>query len=108
MEFMADVPDNYYELAIVDPPYGIDVNMNAGRKRGEAKKHLEKEWDKTIPDSEYFEELFRVSENQIVWGGNYFPLPLIQSWIFWDKNVPEGVSFSAGELAWTSRGGGFA
>ena len=59
-------------------------------------------WDNQIPEEAYFNELFRVSKNQIIWGGNYFPLPLTKSWIFWDKNVPEGVSFADGELAWTS------
>lgn len=105
MEYMAGLPDKAFDLAIVDPPYGIKVNMNAGRKAGEIKKHQDKDWDSSIPDDIYFSELFRVSKNQIIWGGNYFPLPLIQSWIFWDKQVPQGVSFSDGELAWTSWGG---
>jgi len=105
MEVMKHIKDNEVELSCVDPPYGIDVNMNAGRKAGEVKKHQDKEWDSSIPDDEYFIELFRVSKNQIIWGGNYFPLPLIQSWVFWDKQVPHGVSFSDGELAWTSFGG---
>jgi site-specific DNA-methyltransferase (adenine-specific) len=102
MQLMARYPDNYFELAIVDPPYGISINMNMGRKKGEIKKHKEKDWDLGIPSDEYFDELFRVSKHQIIWGGNYFPLPLTKSWVFWDKNVPEGVSFADGELAWTS------
>jgi site-specific DNA-methyltransferase (adenine-specific) len=102
MEGMAQFPDKYFELAIVDPPYGIKINMNMGRKKGERKKHVEKDWDNGIPPQEYFDELFRVSVNQIVWGGNYFPLPLTKAWIFWDKEVPDGVSFADGELAWTS------
>jgi len=105
MDYMATCKDKQFDLAIVDPPYGIDVNMNAGRKAGEVKKFEEKNWDKGIPDKKYFNELFRVSKNQIIWGGNYFPLPLVQSWVFWDKQVPVGVSFSDGELAWTSFGG---
>ena len=76
--------------------------MNMGRKKFQPKKHKDKEWDLSIPDNVYFKELFRVSKNQIIWGGNYFPLPLTKSWIFWDKNVPSGVSFADGELAWTS------
>jgi len=76
--------------------------MNMGRQKGKSKKHSEKKWDDSIPNEEYFKELFRVSKNQIIWGGNYFPLPLTKSWIFWDKQVPEGVSFADGELAWTS------
>ena len=95
-------PDNYFDLAVVDPPYGIEINMNMGRKKGQPKRHNEKDWDNQIPEEAYFNELFRVSKNQIIWGGNYFPLPLTKSWIFWDKNVPEGVSFADGELAWTS------
>ena len=95
-------PDNYFDLAVVDPPYGIEINMNMGRKKGQKKKHNDKDWDNQIPEDIYFNELFRVSKNQIIWGGNYFPLPLTKSWIFWDKNVPEGVSFADGELAWTS------
>lgn len=54
------------------------------------------------PPPLFFQELMRVSKNQIIWGGNYFPLPLTKSWIFWDKQVPDGVSFADGELAWTS------
>jgi len=95
-------PDNYFDLAVVDPPYGIKINMNMGRKKGQKKRHNEKDWDNSIPEDIYFKELFRVSKNQIIWGGNYFPLPLTKSWIFWDKNVPDGVSFADGELAWTS------
>ena len=95
-------PDNYFDLAVVDPPYGIEINMNMGRKKGQKKKHNDKDWDNQIPEDIYFNELFRVSKNQIIWGGNYFPLPLTKSWIFWDKNVPDGVSFADGELAWTS------
>lgn len=99
---MKEYPDKYFDLAVVDPPYGIDINMNMGRKKGKAKAHNDKEWDMSIPDMIYFTELFRVSKNQIIWGGNYFPLPLTKSWIFWDKDVPIGVSFADGELAWTS------
>ena len=99
---MAQFPDKFFELAIVDPPYGIQINMNMGRRRGEKRKHDEKKWDNSAPDASYFLELFRVSKNQIIWGGNYYPLPLTKSWIFWDKEVPEGVSFADGELAWTS------
>jgi site-specific DNA-methyltransferase (adenine-specific) len=102
MAGMREFPDKYFELAIVDPPYGININMNMGRKKGQEKKHQEKDWDGSIPNQEYFDELFRISQNQIIWGGNYFPLPLTKAWIFWDKEVPEGVSFADGELAWTS------
>lgn len=102
MEYMATLPDKAFDLAIVDPPYGIDINMNMGRRAGKRKAHESKDWDGTTPDDLYFDELMRVSRNQIIWGGNYFPLPLTKSWIFWDKQVPEGVDFADGELAWTS------
>lgn len=102
MALMARYPDKYFDLAIVDPPYGIEINMNMGRKAGKRKQHEDKSWDNDIPEDVYFNELFRVSKNQIIWGGNYFPLALTKGWIFWDKNVPEGVSFADGELAWTS------
>jgi site-specific DNA-methyltransferase (adenine-specific) len=99
---MARYPDKFFDLAIIDPPYGIDINMNMGRRKGERPRHKVKDWDDSIPKPEYFVELSRVSKNQIIWGGNYFPLPLTKSWIFWDKEVPDGVSFADGELAWTS------
>lgn len=69
LEAMREFPDKFWSLAVVDPPYGININMNMGRRKGEAKKHDEKAWDNSIPNDEYFKELFRVSENQIVWGG---------------------------------------
>ena len=105
MEYMKDIPDKFFDLAVVDPPYGINVNMNAGRKRNTVSpKRSIKKWDSTPPGKEYFNELFRVSKNQIIWGGNYFTDKLhpTSGWIFWDKMVAEGCSFSSGELAWTS------
>ena len=99
---MAKYPDNYFDLAVVDPPYGISINMNMGRKKGKPKRHVDKKWDDEIPDNIYFEELKRCSKNQIVWGGNYFPLGPCRHFIFWDKLVAEGMSFSDGEFAWTS------
>jgi site-specific DNA-methyltransferase (adenine-specific) len=72
MELMARYEDNYFDLAIVDPPYGIDITkMNmGGRKRN--KEDKKKNWDNSVPRNDYFNELFRVSKNQIIWGGNYF------------------------------------
>jgi len=102
MDGMKEFPDKYFELAIVDPPYGININMNMGREKGKPIKYAKKNWDDSIPDKTYFNELKRVSQNQIIWGGNYFPLPLTKSWLFWDKQVPVGVDFADGELAWTS------
>jgi site-specific DNA-methyltransferase (adenine-specific) len=105
MDLLSRTPDKFYELAIVDPPYGISINANMGLKKLKRKKHNNVEWDDKIPDVKYFKELFRVSKNQIIWGGNYFPIVWsngCKHFIFWDKLVPEGLSFSSGELAWTS------
>lgn len=103
MAFMAGLPDKAFDLAIVDPPYGINVNMNAGRRKEAAgAKRAAKKWDSSIPSAEYFDELRRVSSFQIIWGGNYFQLPLTKAWIFWDKQIAPGVDFADGELAWTS------
>ena len=112
MEFMARYPDNYFDLAIVDPPYGIDLaNMNMGigntpkASKSKNRKWKPKDWDSAIPSEEYFNELFRVSKNQIIWGGNYFPLGICNKFIIWDKEIPEGLSFSDCEYAWTSFSG---
>ena len=104
---MREMPDKAFSLAIVDPPYGIDINMNMGRRKGQKKKHADKGWDKSIPDKDYFDELMRVSVSQIVWGGNYFTghIPMSSHWVYWDKCVPEALSFASGELAWTSFNG---
>ena len=113
MELMARYPDKHFDLAVVDPPYGIDVVNKTYKNRGgylnprekyPVKKatHAMKEWDNARPSAEYWKELFRVSKNQIVWGANYFTdfLPVSRGWIFWDKDVSGDAS--KGELAWTS------
>jgi site-specific DNA-methyltransferase (adenine-specific) len=107
--------DNYFDVAIVDPPYGIDVaNMNMGAGKGKRCSKLQnrkwkpKDWDSGIPDEEYFEQLFRVSKNQIVWGGNYFIdyLPPSQYFAIWDKGEGlYGRSFAECEFAWVRSGG---
>lgn len=103
MEAMREMPDKCFDLAVCDPPYGIKINMNAGRrKNAKNPKREEKDWDNHTPNEEYFQELFRVSKNQIIWGGNYFHLPLTRSWIVWNKHIPEETSFSSAELCWTS------
>ena len=106
MELMARYPDGFFSLAICDPPYGINVNMNAGRKKDtRSKKRLIKKWDNDTPTESYFNELFRVSKNQIIFGANHMIDKIkinSQGWIFWDKCVAAGCSFSDGELAWTS------
>ena len=103
MQLMARYEDNHFDLAIVDPPYGIDAVNSLNTVTG-GKKHTAKEWDSKTPDREYFDELFRVSKNQIIWGANYFidKMPInTKCWIVWDKNNGES-SFADGELAWTS------
>ena len=106
MELMARYEDNHFDLAIVDPPYGIDVTkMNMGsRKRAEEDK--KKNWDTKIPTQDYFKELFRVSKNQIIWGGNYFKLPCSQYFCIWDKGeTMYGRDFAEAEYAWVKKGG---
>ena len=116
MELMARYPDNHFDLAIVDPPYGLDVdswdivkptrpNYTKMVEQG-YKKYKYKGWDKEIPKKEYFDELFRVSKNQIIWGGNYFTdfLYASRGWVYWNKGDShiKSFNFSHGELAWTS------
>lgn len=111
LEGMREYPDNYFQLAIVDPPYGIKHSTIAGKQSGTkygksaaAKgKYSVKDWDEKTPSLEYFNELFRVSSHQIIWGANYMTkhLPSSMGWVFWDKN--NGTNgFSDGELAYTS------
>lgn len=103
MEYMRSVPDKFFELAIVDPPYGLDKKSTHGKgklkdrclNRGNIQK-----WD-IRPSEEYFNELFRVSRNQIIWGGNYFPLSPTRCFVCWDKQQV-WENFSQCELAWTS------
>jgi site-specific DNA-methyltransferase (adenine-specific) len=127
---MRKFPDKYFHLAIVDPPYGINfgtynrTNKDSQGNRFKANKYHHGNWDTSTPDDEYFFELKRVSENQIVWGGNYFiqlagkPTPNLktagefrsyikesdQNWIFWHKQNPV-PNFADGELAWISMEG---
>jgi site-specific DNA-methyltransferase (adenine-specific) len=111
MEFMRDKPDNYYDLAIVDPPYGIaQLSVNENRDpnskfRRSMSKMVDsaKAWNNKKPTTEYFNELFRVSVNQIVWGANNFTLPISEYFCIWDKKqtVP---NFASAEYAWVSMG----
>lgn len=104
MAGMKEYPDKYFDLAVVDPPYGIgrDGSVRTTSKHGGRKAHKFKGWDNEIPTIEYFTELFRVSKNQIIWGANYFAkyLPSSMGWIFWDKG--QRICNSDGELAFTS------
>jgi site-specific DNA-methyltransferase (adenine-specific) len=109
MELMARYPDNYFDLAIVDPPYGINMGMGhkGSEKRGDKNKYKTfAGGDNLIPTKEYFDELFRVSKNQIIWGANYMTefLEPKASWIIWDKKQPEDFSMAMAELAWSSFG----
>ena len=103
LEAMKDMEDNAFDLAIVDPPYGIGEDGGKARTRGSKKTNgVKKGWDNNRPDKDFFNELKRVSKNQIIWGGNYFAdlLPASRCWIYWQKNM--GGDFADGELAWTS------
>jgi site-specific DNA-methyltransferase (adenine-specific) len=107
MDLMKHFKDNEIQLCIVDPPYGIGMD---GQKlsicknpKHNRKEHKKKSWDNKIPDKKYFEELFRISQNQIIWGGNYFTeyLKPVKAWVIWDKGQ-YGLTMSDGEMAWTS------
>ena len=105
MEAMKEISDNQFDLAIVDPPYGIG-NKFKGGKTGKMNFNevVDKGWDISPPTKDYFIELQRVSKNQIIWGGNYF-LDNLQSsrcFVVWDKKVSEDFSLAMAELAWTS------
>lgn len=110
MELLKATPDKFYDLALVDPPYGIGIDgqketVNKERNPKQNRKHhLTKNWDSSIPNADYFSELERVSKNQIIWGANYFVSHLKlakKGWIFWFKGQ-EGLTMSDGELAYSS------
>lgn len=103
IDYMATIPDNFFDLVIADPEYGINVTkMNMGG-RNTVKPDKTKNWDGKIPDKVYFEELFRVSKNQIIWGGNYFGLPPNKCFFIWDKGeTMYGRDFAECEYAWSS------
>ena len=104
MEYMATVPDKYFDLAIVDPPYGIGAENHAGSAENGWKQWDKKDWDSSIPNEDYFTELFRVSKNQIIWGANYFVEHLhkgTKGWVVWYKGQ-EGLTMSDAELAYSS------
>lgn len=96
MEFMKDKPAKYYDLAICDPPYGIDIEQRIFKDG--------KKWDKNIPKKDYFLKIFNLTFNQIIWGGNYFIefLYATKCFIIWDKKITDKHSFSMAEFAWTS------
>ncbi len=100
MDYMRSVPKHFFDLAIVDPPYGIGRSSMGEKKKW--KSYNPKDWDNAPPDRKYFEELFRVSKNQVIFGGNYFTphLPPSMGWIVWDKG--QKLTMSDGELIYTS------
>lgn len=101
LDFMKLMPDKCIDLVLTDPPYGI--GEDGGKQRRAKSKHIKKDWDSIRPRKEVFQEIFRISKHQIIWGGNYFSdyLPPSSGWIFWDKKL-QNSDFSDGELAFTS------
>ena len=105
MQLMARYEDNYFDLAIVDPPYGIGDKFKGGKSgKMNFNEVVDKGWDISTPKKEYFDELKRVSKEQIIWGGNYFfdNLQSSRCFIVWDKKISEHFSLAMAELAWTS------
>lgn len=103
MEYMRQFPDKHFELAVVDPEFGIGIAKSARLVTDKGLKA--KQWDDKPIDALYFKELFRVSKNQIIWGGNYYALPPTKHCIIWDKKQPESFSFGMFDFAWTSFNG---
>lgn len=108
-KYLAGCKDKQFSLGIVDPPYGLDIaNMNMGLgKSDKCSKSKNRKWsknnfDKSTPEDSYFISLFQYSQNQIIWGGNYFKLFPCSHYIIWDKEIPEGLTFADCEFAWTS------
>jgi len=107
MDYLKECKDNEFDLAIVDPPYGIGIDGQKESKRGkksDRKYHEKKDWDNEIPSQNYFDELKRVSKNQIIWGANYFITRLnknTKGWIVWDKGQ-YGLTMSDCELAYST------
>lgn len=100
MDFMKNYPDKFFDLAIVDPEFGIGIGNSPRLVTDKGLKA--KSWDDKPIDDKYFVELFRVSKNQIIWGGNYYNLGVTKHCIIWDKKQPEDLSFGMFDFAWTS------
>ncbi len=107
MKYLPDFADNHFDLAIVDPPYGIGAGnyKRGGTQHGKSKAicntYTVKKWDDNRPTGEYFKWLFRISKNQIIWGGNYYALQGSPCYIVWDKDNSDN-NYADCELAWTS------
>lgn len=97
LEYMRSLPDKYFDLCIADPPYSIGISSNPVRQA-----HTKKDWDNELPNKEIFEEIFRVSKNAIIWGGNYFGLPPNKHFLIWDKQQPFDFSLAMCEYAWSN------
>jgi len=97
LEYMQTMPDKSVDAVITDPQYGIGIAANPVRQ-----KFDKKDWDNKPPETIYFDEMFRVSVNQIIWGGNYFGLPANKNFLIWDKYQPENFTLAMCEMAWTS------
>lgn len=102
LDFMRQLPDKCIDLVLTDPPYGIGMDGgNVGYKGFNS--FDKKEWDSNIPDTEIFDEIFRVSKHQIIWGGNYFYLEPSRCWLLWDKGAGfKDRTYAEAEIAWTS------
>ena len=105
-DILWELPENAFDLAVVDPPYGLNIRGDMGRRKGKPRKYKPVFWDAKPPPPEYFRELRRVSRHQIIWGANHFisMLPAADShcWLCWDKKYSPEVSFASFELAWTN------
>lgn len=102
LEFMRTIPDNYFDLVLTDPPYGIGDKFKGGATgKMNFNEIVEKGWD-IAPSEEVFQQIFRISKNQIIWGGNYFELPATRGFIIWDKQISKDFSLAMAEYAWTS------
>ena len=97
LPYMKSLPDKAFDLIVTDPPYGLGIAGNPVRQKFERK-----DWDNATPEKEVFEQMFRVSKNQIIWGGNYYPLPPHKNYLVWDKFQPEKFTLAMCEMAWTS------
>jgi len=102
LEVMKQIPDGSVDMVLTDPPYGIDKKFKGGLTgKMNFNSIVMKEWDK-VPTKKYFDEIFRISKNQIIWGGNYFNLPPTRCFIVWDKKISFDFSLAMCEMAWTS------
>ncbi len=98
LEIMKQMPDKCVDLVLTDPPYGIGIADNPFRQKFE-----KQDWDSKTPSKEVFDEIMRVSKEQIIWGGNYFDLPVSQGFLIWDKMQPQDFSSAMCEMAWMSK-----